>query len=262
MTGGSPEVVILATAADVASAAADRIAVLLTTSVARRGTAQWATTGGSAPPAIYAALLARERSSLPWDRIGLWVGDERYVPRTDPLSNARLVDVSLSAAAGGPLPATNIHAWPTDEALTRGLGPDWCAARLADIAVTLLPTDHGVPVFDLVVVGVGPDGHILSVFPASAPFPPGLVTAAVPGPTHVEPRVPRVTFTPRIVDVARAVLVVAHGREKAAAMAAALAPHGDSSTNPARRAARAGATWLIDTAAAAGIGGSLPSTRR
>jgi 6-phosphogluconolactonase len=114
-----------------------------------------------------------------------------------------------------------------------------------------MPADApGTPVFDLVVVGVGPDGHVLSVFPGSAVWDSAATCVAVPAPTHIEPHVARVTLHPRALAAARSVLVVAAGASKAANLGRAWT--GDDVRELPVRAARLGtATWILDEAAAA-----------
>jgi 6-phosphogluconolactonase/glucosamine-6-phosphate isomerase/deaminase len=113
-----------------------------------------------------------------------------------------------------------------------------------------MPADaSGTPVFDLVVVGVGPDGHVLSVFPGSATWDEASSCAAVPAPTHIEPHVDRVTLHPRVLASARSVLVVTAGAGKAANLGRAWT--GDDVRELPVRAARLGtATWILDEAAA------------
>ena len=106
---GEPEVLVGATPAAAAALAAERLVVAIDAAVARRGRADIATTGGSTCPALYRALLARPlRDRIPWDRLHIWFGDDRFVPRRDPASNLEAVDSVLLAgdAAAGLEPAS------------------------------------------------------------------------------------------------------------------------------------------------------------
>ena len=234
---------------EVAWATAERIAGTLADAVSARGIAHWATTGGSAAPGIYAALETSPlRERVPWDRLHTWWGDDRFVPYDDPLSNVLPLETVL--LPGVAIPAANLHRWPTPEALAAGLGPEAAAERYAAELASLVPADTaGTPVFDLVLVGVGPDGHLLSVFPGSAAWDEPSSCVAVPAPTHIEPHVARVTLHPRVLAAARSVVVVSAGASKASALGRAWTGH-DVRELPVRAARLGTATWILDEAAA------------
>jgi 6-phosphogluconolactonase/glucosamine-6-phosphate isomerase/deaminase len=161
-----------------------------------------------------------------------------------------------------PLDPAHVHPWPTDEALAAGEDAAACATRFETLLrAELAADDAGRPVFDALLVGVGPDGHLLSVFPASAAWDaPGWTTWA-PAPTHIGPHLDRVTLTPAALDAARDLVVAAFGAAKAAIVGELLGPaHDDPAARPgaerrlpALRARRSGATWVLDAAAAAGL---------
>lgn len=261
---GEPEVVVVPTSAVVGRMAAERIAAALDAAIGARGSAHLVTTGGSASAGIHAALRSgSQRSAVDWPRVHLWVGDERVVPWTDPRSNMAAAVRELVAGGGLPIGGGRIHPWPVEAALARGHDAAWVAARLDEEAARLVPgwTD-GRPAFDVVVVGVGPDGHLLSLFPGSraldsdagAALAAGL-TLAVPAPTHVEPHVERVTFGPLVLDGARTLIAAAFGASKAPVLGAVFGEVHDERRWPAQRARRFGATWILDEAAAANLGG-------
>jgi len=236
------------------------------------------TTGGSTPVGIYRELaVAPLRDAVPWHAVNVWWGDDRFVPRDHPLSNvlpldqvlisaaARAglsgtgeyaVDVDLGTEPGVTLPVANIHAPRMSEAIASGAGTEWVAEEYADrIRDAGLPTREGFPIFDVVLVGIGPDGHVLSVFPGSPLFDSEAWVSPVPAPTHVEPHVARVSLNPRILEVARLPMVVAHGPGKAAILASVLGGERDVRRWPAQLARRDGAVWFVDRAAAAALPG-------
>jgi 6-phosphogluconolactonase len=233
-----------------AAEAAERIAAAILAAVSARGRADWVTTGGSTPGAVYRHLLApRLRDLVPWPEVHLWWGDDRFVPADHPLSNVPLARDVLLTGVG--LPDANVHPVPVAVALAAGETPDWCAARYADeVRAADLPIVDGWPAFDVIFVGIGPDGHLLSVFPGSSAFDSPSWALGVPAPTHVEPHVARVTLNPRILDAGRALLAVVHGASKASMLGDVFGPERDERRWPAQVARRAGATWILDRAAA------------
>ncbi len=256
---GQPKLVVV-DADDVSATAASHIARVLGDALAAStAPVHWATTGGSSAPGIYRAMKAPDvAGGLDWGRIHTWWGDDRFVPPDHPLSNVLpfnqvLLADEANGFAGLLIPATNLHPVPVPEALARGVGPAWAAARYAESLRELVPQyDIGLPVFDLVILGAGPDGHLLSVFPGSLVWDEPGLCAGVPAPTHVEPHVERVTMHPRILAAARSVLLVTSGSSKAEPLAAAW-PGGDKREVPLRAARLRQATWIVDEAAAAGI---------
>ena len=195
--------------------------------------------GGRGGHGVMLALAARD--DVPWDRIDWCFGDERCVPARDSHSNAKLAQESLL----GPrhVPVERIHAPAVD------LGdPERIAAAYAETLRGLLGPDV---VFDLILLGMGPDGHIASLTPGSAALAATAPVAVVrPDELNTEPRVARVTLTPPVLRAARHVIVTVTGAEKAAAVASALADDGDVARCPARLV-RPSATvsWVADRAA-------------
>jgi 6-phosphogluconolactonase len=268
-----PAIRVLANEDAVARAAAERIASTLTRAVEERGRADFATTGGSTPVQIYRHLArAPLRDGVPWHDVHIWFGDDRYVPRDHPLSNVRLVDQVLLAAAafagqsgtgasgidveigrdpGVVMPPEQVHPFPCAVAIGEARGAAWCAATYAEEVRSSVRLDEaGWPAFDLVLVGIGPDGHVLSVFPGSPALTSSELALAVPAPTHVEPHVERVTLNPAILGAAGDLLAVTFGSAKAPVVGAIFGPARDPSRWPAQLARRGGATWFIDEAAA------------
>ena len=273
---GEPEIQVLDDPAACSDAAAHIIARALDNAIDRRRRADWATTGGSAPTGIYQVLAsAPHRTEVPWERVHIWWGDDRYVPRDHPYSNVLPLDqVLLSASARGGfsgsgadgaeveigrepgvwIPPSNVHAPAMADAIGDGSGLDGAvAAYEAALRADGPPVaENGFPSFDVVLLGIGPDGHLLSVFPDSPLLDEGDAwVAAIPAPTHVEPHVARLSLNPRIVAAAQSVVVVVHGGAKAAILASVFGPTRDERRWPAQLARRASATWILDRAAAA-----------
>ncbi len=258
---GEPEIRVVADPPAGARAVAGILAVALAASGQRLGVTHLATTGGSTAPALYRALLAPDlRGRVPWDRLEIWFGDDRFVPPGDPDSNVTPLEVILrggdqaAGLPGAPLPASAVHPIPVSHARAVGGGPGVAAAAYArEIRRRLRRGPHGLPEFDAIVLGVGPDGHCLSVFPGSAVFDadPADLVLAVPAPTHVEPHLPRVTLHPDLVTEARIVVVAAFGIGKADVLAEILDGPRDERRLPAQVARRAGAIWVLDEPAAA-----------
>jgi 6-phosphogluconolactonase len=261
---GEPEVVVTADSDGAAAVAAERIAAALVAAVERRGRADFCTTGGNTPIPIYRLLASSPLcETVPWQSVHVWWGDDRFVPRGDPESNVTaLDDVLLGCAAdergGAPLPAANIHPFPNDTAIAEGRDNAWCAARYAEEMAGQLPRNaHNWPVFDLILVGVGDDGHLLSIFPDSPALDEMAWTMGIAAPTHIGPHLPRVTINPRLLEAAP-VLVVTWGRSKAEALGHVFGEVRDERRWPVQRTRRHGAVWIVDEAAAARI----PAARR
>lgn len=263
-----PEILTVSDADAAAVVAGDRIAAALRAGFEVRGRADWATTGGSSAIGIYRQLATPAHvDDVPWPQVHVWWGDDRYVPRDHALSNVKpLDDILLDAAAHEegsalgtpravvPLPIANLHPFRPTEAIGSGRGADACAADLADeLHAADLPLVDGWPAFDLVVLGVGSDGHVLSVFPGSPAFESKEWAMAIPAPTHIEPHVQRVTLNPAIIAAARTLIVVATGTGKAAILAEIFGPELDRRRLPAQLARRDGAMWILDEAAAANL---------
>jgi 6-phosphogluconolactonase len=281
---GEPEIVVLPDADRVAEVAAERIAAAISQAAGRTGRVNFATTGGSGPVGIYTRLAAGAlRESVPWQSVQVWWGDDRFVPRDHPLSNVHPfdsvllntasltgesgeggagVDVGRGVENGVYVPADHIHPFPCGDAIAHARGVDWCAASYAaELAAAPIRRSDSWPAFDLVLLGVGPDGHVLSVFPNSPALDSDQLALGIPAPTHVEPHVPRVTLNPRVLDVADRVIVVVTGAPKSDILRQIFGATRDERALPAQRARRSGVTWILDTAAAAELPDDLTITR-
>ncbi len=262
-----PEIQVVKDPEAGAALAAEHIARVLADTILARGRVDWATTGGSSPVGIYRHLIAPPlAASVPWENVHVWWGDDRYVPRDHPYSNVKAFDdimMGISAAeegtAGGLVPGVRIpidqvHPFRAGEAIASGRGAAGCASAMAD-EIRGAPFDlvDGWPVFDLLFLGIGGDGHLLSVFPGSPALDSPDLAMAIPAPTHIEPRVERVTLNPAVVAASRDPLVVVFGADKADAIAKIFGPDRDVRRVPGQLARNRGATWILDEAAAAGL---------
>jgi 6-phosphogluconolactonase len=241
--GGRVEVV--ADAAALAEAAARHAVADLEAAVQAHGSATWVLTGGTTPAAAYRRLAAQDlRTGVEWERVRVAMGDERCVPVDHPDSNWG----QAAAALLDHLPVPDHH-----RLRPRGELPAGQAADAYQAALRALPAAAGGgPRLEVLWLGVGEDGHCLSLFPGRPELEVAdrLVVAV-----HHAPKPPpdRLSLTlPALAGVER-LLVLAAGEAKAAAVAGGLA--GDRDLPIARAAATVGeaggaVTWLLDRAAA------------
>ena len=223
---------IFADAEALADAAADLVVLRLGEGFAERGRATLALSGGRSPRGLHQRLASPPRvTQVDWSRVRVFFADERAVAPTDPESNFRMARETLIDPAH--IPPRNVHRM-------KGEYPD------LEVAVEEYEA-HLPEALDVVVLGIGPDGHIASLFPGS----PLLAerarrVAAVLDSPKPPPR--RLTLTPRALEEARSVLVLAIGADKAEAAARALAETGEVAATPARLVRER--DWLLDRAAA------------
>ena len=215
--------------------AADRIVEILAAAIRERGTAFVALAGGSTPRATYRELALR-RAALDFGAVEFFWSDERVVSPEDPASNVRLAREGLLDPLG--VDPARVHPPRTE------LGASDAAVNY-EIA---LRTAFGspTPVFDLVLLGMGDDGHTASLFPGGPELDVPSSCLVVASHASVPPH-ERVSFTLPLIDAARCVVFLVAGEGKAAALARVRA--GDPSL-PAARVKAANVEWLADAAAA------------
>jgi len=226
-------------------AAAERIATLAAEAIERHGRFDWVLSGGSTPEQLYALLASPEQARrIDWARVAFFFGDERCVPPDDPQSNYRMARASLLAPLG--VRADQVHRMRGE------LGAEAAAEDYrAELARCPGPGANGLPVFDLVLLGLGGDGHTASLFPGTAALDER--TRWVVG-NHPDGLVPRVTLTYPVLDAARRVLFLVSGADKARAVHDVL--HGTSPVVlPAARVRphSGDAEWLLDATAASAL---------
>jgi 6-phosphogluconolactonase len=212
---------------DHAGQASSRIAGLLQALLEANGRASLALTGGRTPRPVYEALAARP--DIPWDRVSIYFGDERCVPPDDEASNFRMARECLLDPAG--IPEANIHR-------IQGEDPDHEAAAVRYEAA--LPGR-----LDVLLLGIGEDGHIASLFPGSRALEATRRVVWVEGP---KPPADRITITPPVIAAAGTRVIMARGQPKARAVHAALSGDAGPSEVPARLVRDA--LWILDAAAA------------
>jgi 6-phosphogluconolactonase len=209
--------------------------------IAERQSCAIALSGGSTPQPLYAALALAD---LPWDRIHIFWGDERYVPASHPDSNygmTRRVWLDLV-----PIPAVNVHPIPTDLATPQLAAEEYDRQIIAHFGL-----EAGVnPVFDIILLGMGDDGHTASLFPHTAALSvvDRLVTVGD------KDGQPRLTFTFPLINQAKSTIFLVAGASKQTALAAVFSPTGDIAAYPSRGIKPQGELlWLLDAAAGEGL---------
>ncbi|GAB2977108.1 MAG TPA: 6-phosphogluconolactonase [Actinotalea caeni] len=226
----------------VARATAARLLLALLDAQALRRPVHVAVTGGTVGTKVLAETARSElRDLVDWTGVHVWWGDERYVaPDSDDRNEKQAREALLDAL---PLPAENIHPFPADDG-TRSL--EEAAAAFADELAAHAPDGARWPVLDVTLLGVGPDGHVASLFPGKESL--GVTDRAVVAePDSPKPPPARLSLTLPVLDDSRQVWFVVAGADKAEAVTTALAG-GDL---PAARVRGQDVTlWLLDAAAA------------
>lgn len=246
---GKPEVVVRATPEQLAGAVAGRLVTRMVAAQASGGVASVVLTGGGTGIAILEQLrLAPAREAVDWRRVDLYWGDERFLPDGHPDRN----ETQARAALLDHVPVDPARVHPMEPA--GGKFGDDVEAAAADYARLLRaaarPEDHGpVPAFDVLLLGVGPEGHIASVFPSS---PAVYETERTVVGVHGCPKPPptRVSLTLPAIRCASEVWLAVAGADKAAAVAMALGGAGPTQIPAAGALGRRRTLWLLDRAAA------------
>ena len=234
-----------------AKAAAARLVTRIVDVQAARGSASIVLTGGGVGTAVLAELAASgAREAIDWRRLDIWWGDERFLPAGHPERNetgarAALLDhVDVDPARVRPMPAS------------QGQGPEAAAEEYAALLrAAARPEDHGpVPSFDVLMLGVGPDAHVASLFPEMPALYDERPVVAVRGAPKPPPT--RISLTLPSIQAAREVWVLAAGEAKATAVRMGLSGAGPVQVPVAGARGRQRTLFLLDRAAAA----QLPPT--
>lgn len=205
--------------------------------IAARGQFTLALSGGSTPKPLYEALATQ---ALPWDKIHIFWGDERYVPPDHPDSNEGMARKAWLDRV--PIPAENIHPMPTDAS-----DPAEAAQRYEQDLQRVFQLKAGeVPALDVILLGMGDDGHTASLFPHTEALQvrDRLITVGS------KDGQPRITFTAPLINQARCVIFMVAGTSKQAALAQVFSTTADDAAYPSRLVQPAGELWwLLDQAA-------------
>lgn len=224
--------------AAVATAVAGELLTRLTDAQAAGHEPQVVLTGGSIAEAVHREIARlTPGTEVDWTRVGVWWGDERFVEPGSDDRNARAAREAFLDAVG----ATPVHEMPSaDDVPDVQTGAAAYADRLRE---------HGGGDFDVVMLGVGPDGHVASLFPGHPQLDSDDVAVAVTDSPKPPPQ--RISLTFAALNRSRSVWLLVSGDEKAEAVAAALAAEGDVRTTPARGVrGQEDTVWFLDRAAA------------
>ncbi|MFI6472496.1 6-phosphogluconolactonase [Streptomyces sp. NPDC050516] len=252
----TPQLVVHRDKELMAQAAAARLITKVVDAQAARGSASVVLTGGRNGNGLLTALASSPaRDAIDWSRLDLWWGDERFVPEDDPERNYTQARAALLDAV--PLDPKRVHAMPASGGAYGKDADAAAAAYAAELAAAAGPEDHGpVPTFDVLMLGVGPDTHVASLFPE---LPAVRETERTVVGVHGAPKPPptRISLTLPAIRAAREVWLLAAGEDKAHAAAIALSGAGEVQAPAAGAYGRARTLWLLDAAAAAQLPRSL-----
>lgn len=248
----TPQVVVHRDKDLMASAAAARLITRIVDVQAARGSASVVLTGGRNGNGLLAALAqSPARDAVDWARLDLWWGDERFLPEGDPERNVTQARAALLDAV--PLDPARVHPMAPSDG-PHGSDVEAAAAAYAtELAAAARPEDHGgVPAFDVLMLGVGPDTHVASLFPE---HPATRETVRTVVGVHGAPKPPptRISLTFPAIRAAREVWLLAAGEDKAGAVAIALRSPGELLAPASGARGKARTLWLLDRAAASKI---------
>jgi 6-phosphogluconolactonase len=244
MALAAPHLRVFADLDELSLRAAESAVVVIHNAVQERGTCSVALSGGNTPPAIYALLASRFREEIPWASVHVFWGDERYVPPDDSRSNYRMAKETLLDRV--PCPAANIHPMPTHFPTVDAAARDYETTLRSYFSTTW-------PRFDLVFLGLGPDGHTASLFPGS----PALDERSRWVLPVLDPPAPpmRLTLTLPVLSQSAHTYFLVSGSGKAKALHAAIAGTADPHVCPAGGVRpAAGLLWWVDKDAAGDAG--------
>jgi len=237
---------------------AARLVVRLVDAQVARGFATLVLTGGRAAAQVYRAVRdGRARDAVDWSHVDVWWGDERFLPSGHPDRNETQAREALLDAL--PLDPQRVHTMAASDG-PDGNDPEAAAARYADeLARAARPGTARLPHLDLVLLGVGEDGHVASIFPEQPAAYENRPVVAVRG--SPKPPPVRLTMTLPVINAAEQVWLIAAGPEKATAVAMALTGAGPVQLPAAGVRGVERTVWLLDRAAATEVSPRLRSLR-
>ena len=241
------EIRVLTTPQDLFAAAAEEVIRDANEAVQERGRFTIALSGGSTPKSLFNLLATNARTTLPWDRMYFFWGDERHVPPTDPDSNYKMADETMLAKV--PVPPGNIFRFHTENPDAPSVAEDY-EKTLRKFFNLEAP---GVPSFDLILLGMGPDGHTASLFPGTAALQEKsrLVVA-----NWVEKlKTHRLSLTLPVLNAARCVAFLVSGTDKAAILRTVLEEDAPGEQYPSKlvKPTDGKLIWIVDRAAASAL---------
>ena len=239
-----------------AQAGAELFVALARQGIETTGSFRVALSGGSTPLAMYDMLSQPPLSSqVDWRNVFVYWGDERFVPQGDPENLFSSARARLLARV--PIQQEHTYPWPTEN-----ISPEDAARRYADVLQSTFQSSQ--PKFDLVLLGMGPDGHTASLFPGSQEIahPTNVLTIPVYGAPKPPPT--RLSFTSKLINDAEQVVFLVSGKDKAEALRAVIQGEPDPVRWPSQVVSPVDGhlQWLIDEEAASELSQPLKRTAK
>lgn len=241
----SIQIEVFSDGAHLAAAMASTVAEIINKAVEQHNRCTIALAGGSTPKRLYTVLASDPyRNEIPWDRLFLFLGDERYVPRDHPDSNFRMAREALLDHVS--VPGLQVFPMPTH------YDPAEAAARYeTSLRETFAVSEDSIPEFDLVLLGIGGDGHTASLFPGTRALD---IYDRLVVENHVpQQKAMRITFTIPLLQSAASTILLATGEDKADAVFRAVHGEPDLEETPSQLLRESSGTviFALDEAAAA-----------
>jgi 6-phosphogluconolactonase len=243
---GNREIRVLADANGIAQTAAAEFLDAARQSVQQNDSFSVALAGGSTPKTLY-SLLANNpllQAKVPWSKIQFFFGDERHVPPDDGENNFRMANEAMLAKA--PIDAKQVHRIKSEKRSATEAAADY----ERELRISFKLQADQLPRFDLILLGMGPEGHTASLFPGTKALKEEqrLVVSNWVGKLYTD----RITLTPPVLNNAARVVFMVHGAEKAPALKAVLEGPYEPDQLPAQiiRPPQGKVLWLVDPTAA------------